>query len=150
MKPPTKDQTTLDVDNPTLDAANGTLVEDRHFVYENKDVARQEFAKEADINHMLSRFGVVPERGSPTYGEWDDTLDLQQAIASVAEAREAFADLPKEIRSKFNNMEELIQAYNNGSFVIKQGDEPAPPKSETEILQERLADLEKRIIDSKD
>lgn len=145
MQPPTKDQTTLDVDNPTLDAANGTLIEDRHFVYENKDVARQEFAKEADINHMLSRFGIVPERGSPTFGEWDDTIDLQQALASVEEAKMAYQDLPEEIRKKFNNMEELLHAYHNGSFIIKQGDEPTPQKTQTEILAERLADLETRI-----
>lgn len=145
MHPPRKDHTTLDVDNPTLDASNGTLIEDRHAIYENKDVARQEYAKEADINHMLSRFGVVPERGAPTYGEWDDTVDLQQALTSVAEARQAFKDLPPELRGKFNNMEELMTAYQNGSLVIKAGEQPAEPKTETELLAERIEELQKKL-----
>lgn len=143
MQPPTKDQTDIGVENPTLDASDGVIVENIHgYTYESKDVARQEFAKEADINYMLSRFGVTPERGAPTYGEWDDSLDLQQAIMSVTEARAAYADLPKELRDKFGSMEQLIEAYMNGSLVIKDGDVPVPPKTEVEILRERLERLE--------
>lgn len=146
MHPPTKDQTTLDVDNPTLDASDGALIETKEGeVIENKDMARQEFANDADINYMLSKFKITPERGAPTYGEWDDTIDLQQAIASVTEARQAFRDLPEELRKKFNNMEELLQAYANGSLVIKEGEEPVPPKTEAQILQERITELEKRL-----
>lgn len=146
MQPPIKDQRDIGYDNPTLDASNGVLVENTHgYVYESKDVTRQEFAKEADINYMLSRFGVTPERGAPTYGEWDDTLDLQQAIMSVTEAKAAYADLPEELRKKFGSMEELLTAYHNGSLVIKDGDVPAEPKTETEILAERISELQKKL-----
>ena len=145
MKPPTKDQTDIGVDNPTIDCSDGALRELHNGeIVENKDMARQEFAKDADINHMLNKFGIVPERGAPAYGEWDDTMDLQQALTSVAEARSAFRDLPEDLRAKFANMDELLTAYHNGGLVITEGDAPAPVKTETELLRERIAELEKR------
>ena len=144
--PPTKDQTSIGHDAPTVDASDGASIETADgSIVENRDMARQEFAAEADINVMLSRFGVAPARGAPTYGEWDDTLDLQQAIASVTEARAAYAELPPELRNKFSSMDDLLRAYNNGSLVIKDGEVPPQPKSETEILTERINDLQKRL-----
>lgn len=146
MIPPTKDQTDIGVDNPTIDASDGALIElDNGEVIENKDMARQEFAKDADINYMLSKFGITPERGAPTYGEWDDSLDLQQALTSVAEAKAAYRDLPEELRNKFESMEDLLTAYNNKSLVIKDGEQPEQPKTETQLLQERIAQLENRV-----
>lgn len=134
MQPPTKDQADLDVDNPTIDASDSP---------ENKDTARQEFKDEADINVMLSKFGITPTRGAPTYGEWDDTIDLQVALQSVSDARSAYKELPEELRAKFTSMEQLLEALENGSLVIKNEEAPveAPvPKSATEI---RLDNLEK-------
>lgn len=146
MMPPTKDQTDIGVDNPTIDASDGAIIElSNGELAANKDVARQEFAQDADINHMLNKFGITPERGAPTFGEWDDTLDLQQALTSVAEAKTAFGDLPEKLKTKFGSMEELLTAYNNGSLVITEGDEPLPQKTETQLLQERILELEKRI-----
>lgn len=147
MQPPIKDQTNIGVDAPGLDASDGALIlnVDGEELAINKDMARQEFAQEADLNYMLSRFGITPERNAPTYGEWDDTLDLQSALTSVAEARMAFAGLPPELREKFGSMEELMRAYNNGSFVIKDEDAPAPVKTDVELLQERINELQKRL-----
>lgn len=146
MMPATKDHTDIGVDNPTIDASDGALLEQQDGeVTENKDMARQEFAQEADINYMLNRFGITPARGDPTFGEWDDTLDLQQALTSVAEARTAYRDLPETLRQKFNSMEQLLTAYNNGSLVITDGEQPVPPKTETQLLQERIDELQERI-----
>lgn len=130
MMPPTKDQTSINVDNPTIDASDGAELPNGK---PNKDMARQEYAKDADINHMLSRFGIVPERGAPTYGEWDDTIDLQSALTATREAAEAYRNLPPELREKFNSMEELLTAVDNGSLVIKDEELPksaaaAPPQ----------------------
>lgn len=146
MHPPTKTHLNIGLDEPTVDASDGAVIETANgTLLENKDMARQEFAAEADINVMLHKFGIAPERGAPVYGEWDDTMDLQQAIASVTEAKAAYADLPEELRRKFNSMEELLRAYANGSLVIKNEEVPAQPKTETEILTERLNDLQKRL-----
>lgn len=110
-----KDQTDIGAEDVQLDAS------DRD---DNKDTARQEFKDEADINYMLSRFGITQPRGTPTFGEWDDSIDLQSAIESVREARRGYRTLPEELRNKFGTMEEMLTAIDNGSLVIK--DEPAP------------------------
>lgn len=115
MQPPTKDQSDIGQDNVTIDcSAPG-----------NKDMARQEFKEEADINYMLSRFGITQPRGTPTFGTWDDTIDLQTALQSVSDAREAYKQLPENLRAKFTRMEDLLTALENGSLVIK--NEEAPP-----------------------
>lgn len=116
MYPPTKDQTDIDIENVLLDASDSA---------ENKDTARQEFKQEADINYMLSRFGITPPRGTPTYGQTDDTLDLQTAIQAVREAQAGYRTLPKELRDKFPSMEAMLAAIDNGSLVLK-AEEPAP------------------------
>lgn len=137
-----KDQLDIGQDEPTVDASDGAELPNGS---ENKDTARQEFAKDADINYMLSKFGIVPQRGAPTFGEWDDTLDLQTAIQAVAEAKNAFYGLPTALKEKFNSMEEILKAYNNGSLIIKDGDVPVEPKTEIQLLQERINQLEDRL-----
>lgn len=122
MHPPTKDQADIGVEDQTLDASEGA---DQPNGTDNKDMARQEYKNEADINYMLSRFGITQPRGTPTYGEWDDTIDLQSAISSVIEAKQGYERLPKELRDKFPSMEDFLTAVDNGSLVIT--DTPPPP-----------------------
>lgn len=120
MQPPTKDQADIGVDNPTIDASDAP---------DNKDMTRQEFRDEADINYMLSRFGITQPRGTPVYGEWDDTIDLQVALQSVSDARTAYQQLPENLRDKFPSMEAMLTALENGSLLIKNEEAPseAPP-----------------------
>lgn len=117
MYPPTKDQTDIGLENQTLDASHSV---------DNTDMARQEFKQEADINYMLSRFGITQPRGTPTYGTWDDTIDLQDALASVREAKDGYSTLPKELREKFPSMEEFLRAIDNGSLVLQNKDAEQP------------------------
>lgn len=134
MHPPTKDQTDIGKDAPTVDASDnaeivfGENASGIENVIDNKDMARQEFGAEADINNMLSRFGVVPDTKQPIYGVWDETLDLQQAITSTREARNAYQQLPEELRKKFGSMEELLNAIENGSLEIRDEKAPEEPK----------------------
>lgn len=116
MQPPVKDQTDIGIEDQFLDASS---------TEQDPDMTRQEFKDEADINTMLSKFGVTAARGTPVYGEWDDTIDLQSAIASVREAKAGYNKLPKELRDKFTSMEEMLTAVNNGSLVIKDAEPPA-------------------------
>lgn len=134
MQPPVKDQTDLGVDNPTLDASDGP---------DNKDTARQEFKQEADLHYTLERFGIVPRREAPIYGEWDDSIELQTALESVKQAKEGYRNLPQELRDKFGSMEEMLQAVENGSLVFIDGEAPPPVKTQEQINQERLDNLEK-------
>lgn len=117
MHPPIKDQSRLDVDNPELDASHSE---------ENRDMTDQSFKDEADINYMLSRFGITQPRGAPQYGTWDDSIDLQMAIESVREARAGYDTLPKELREKFPSMEYFLRSIDNGSLVIQHNDAEQP------------------------
>lgn len=107
-----KDQTDIGRDNPTIDCSG------------DNDMARQEYKDEADINYMLSKFGITQPRGTPVYGEWDDTVDLQSALQSVSDARAAFKELPDQLKNKFHRMEDLLTALENGSLVIKNEEAP--------------------------
>lgn len=128
MKPPTKDQTDIGVDNPTKDASHGAIFSIGEDVKENEDMARHElrdeWAREADINNMLNKFGVAPAIGQPKFGEWDDTIDLQQAITSSREARAAFERVPKELQEKFPTLNHLLEAVESGDLVIKNEELP--------------------------
>lgn len=75
-----------------------------------EDVTRQEFRDDSDISSILRRYGVLPQgRGEPRFGEVDTDLDLTSAYAAMADAREAYADLPAEVREAFT-FEELAAA----------------------------------------
>lgn len=143
MIPPTKDQADIGVENETIDCSDGADIPGKD--EPNKDLARQEFKQEADINYMLSRFGITQPREAPAYGEWDDSISLQSALQAVAEAREGFNTLPEDMRRKFNNMEELLTAVQAGKLVIEDGEAPAPVPTTEELLQERIRVLEDRI-----
>lgn len=114
-----RDQSDIGQENVLLDASHSPT---------NKDTARQEFKDEADINYMLSRFGITQPRGTPTYGAWDDTIDLQSALQAVSDARAAYRELPENLRTKFTRMEDLLAALENGSLVIKNEEEPKQPQ----------------------
>lgn len=120
MHPPIKDHATfLEHEGPELNAAASP---------NNPDMAKQEFKDEADINYMLSRFGITQPRGTPAYGEWDDAIDLQNAIAAVEISNDAYRQLPIELRRKFASMNDLIRAVDNGTLIIrdKEPDLPLP------------------------
>lgn len=121
MHPPIRDQADIGTINHGLNAAD----EKDGGPVGNHDVARQEFAKETDTNYLMSRYGVEPLRGTPQYGEWDFTTDLQSAFIAVEEAQTAYRKLPPALREKFRSMEDLITAIENGTLVLKDGEPPA-------------------------
>lgn len=133
MHPPLKDQADIGLEEPTIDASSGATLlaagEETPDNPDNRTYTRQEGKDEADINYMLSRFGIVQPRGTPTYGEWDDSLDLMTALNAVQEAREGYMTLPKELREKFPSMEAFLTAVQNGSLVLKTTDASATPTS---------------------
>jgi len=69
--------------------------------------AKQSFREECDINTIVERFGLgyeLPENiRVPQYGDFSDITDFHTAMNATAKAREAFDQLPAEIRAKFNN-----------------------------------------------
>lgn len=95
-----------------------------------KDVTRQEFKAEADINVMLSRFGVMPGTKVPQYGEADFTMDLQNAFDAVDSAKGAWRKMPAHLREKYPDWRALLQAVITGE--LKPGFLDPEPERELE------------------
>lgn len=86
---------------------------------------RQEFKNEADTNWLLKRFGVtVPQRQGAWGREVDYNIDLQQALASITDAKAAYRNLPENLKERYPTWQTLINAVENGQLTI---DNTAPP-----------------------
>lgn len=100
----------------------------------DRDTARQEFKKEADINELIKRFGgitPVTRAGTPQFTETDYNLDLQGALAAIDEARQVYKELPIEVRRDFPSMRSLLNALESGTVTLQTEDKrPTPPKPE--------------------
>lgn len=103
---------------------------------------KQSFAKEANINFIMSKYaktGVFPSinSGTPLYSDNYDAVDLHEAYERVAEAEAQFMALPSEVRRLANNnpvelmamlhepeqLEALIEAGLEAEFLP-----PKPPE----------------------
>lgn len=81
------------------------------------DLARQEFRDEADVNQLLSRYGVgVPLQQQPQFGEVDWDLDLHSAFITVDRAQHAFNELPHELKTKYKTTHAMLDAMNSGEL----------------------------------
>lgn len=89
----------------------------------NKSRTHQSFAKDADINNIMSRFKktgflidplkVNPYR-RPNFGDFSDIGDLASQITRIREAEAAFMVLPASIRERFHNdVGELLEFVQN-------------------------------------
>lgn len=75
--------------------------------FKKPSLAKQSFAKECDINHIMSRFqkdGLVTHlnKNQEQYG-FAPAIEFREALDLVAKSRELFAGLPSTIRTRFNN-----------------------------------------------
>lgn len=92
-----------------------------------EDTARQEFKSEADINVMLAKFGVMTPQRPLQFGEIDYTIDLQQAIEAVAEAKRVWERMPDDVKAAYPSWESLLNAAISGELRIHLEAEPEPP-----------------------
>lgn len=83
-----------------------------------RDRARQEFKADADINTLLRRYGVGVTQKLPVFGEVDFTVDLQQAMAAISEAKLMHARLPENLRTKYRDWSSLLNALESGALVL--------------------------------
>ena len=86
---------------------------------EKEDRTRQEFAKDADINLLLKRFGVNLPVRQPEYGVVDFDLDLQGAYRAVAEARAGYGQLPAHLRERYPSWEAIVRAIEAGEEISR-------------------------------
>lgn len=102
----------------------------------SRDMARQEFKDDADINVILSRFGLSTTNRTPTYGEIDYTLDLQTALGAIAQSQSAYRRLSPELKAKYPTWQKLVNAMASGHLAkdldelgkkYSDDNKPAPP-----------------------
>lgn len=97
------------------DAYEGELTE----VHTGPDtLVQKQFAREADINELVRRFGLtgkmpVPVTDPSFYGDVGEIPDLRTALERVREARERFLALPARVRSRFHNDPAELFAFLN-------------------------------------
>lgn len=92
-----------------------------------KPITRQEFKDEADINKLFKRFGAALFTQPNSFSEVDWTIDLQQALTAIDEAKHAWRNLPENLRAKYTDWRQLLNALENGRLTIHP-EEPTPPK----------------------
>lgn len=73
----------------------------------DEDQTKQEFKEECDINTILKRFNITGQLPSdvrmPTFGDFSQVRDFHDAVNAIAQANEAFDEMPAEIRARFGN-----------------------------------------------
>lgn len=87
----------------------------------SEDTARQEFKREADVNHILRKHGGIPPGRPPQYGVVDYDVDLLMGLEAVGRTRAAWARIPDEIRQLYPDWGSVADALNAGKLEIKGG-----------------------------
>lgn len=100
-----------------------------------EDRTRQEFRDEADLNILLKRFGVGNNQRPLTFGEVDYTIDFQQALSAINDARDAWRKLPPAVRDRYPTWRDLLNATESGSLDL----EPPPPPVKPAVSAEGKA-----------
>lgn len=116
--------------------AQAALREANRYVETQPSLTKAEFARDADLNELVRRFGIstgnipVAALDPSYYGDLSDVPDLRTALDRVGEAKERFQALPAAIRQRFNhspgqfydwihNAENWQEAQGMGLLTIK-------------------------------
>lgn len=106
-------------------------------------LTQQHFAKDADLNEIIKRFGITDGAIPPAvadarfFGDFSDVPDFRTALDQTREALEHFNALPANIRNRFNNDPVRLFAFvsdpANGEEAVKIGllTKDQPPKPPT-------------------
>lgn len=91
-------------------------------VFDKKDIScrsmtHQSFAKDADINTIMSRYAVSGVLVDPAnvdsgrvarFGDFSDLTDYAQLVSRISQAQEDFLTLPSLVRARFDNSVENL------------------------------------------
>lgn len=113
----------------------------------NKDMARQEFKEEADINNILTRFGVHDQQRTMIhFGEADYTIDLQQAMHSVHDAQRAYSRMDPEIRKLYPSFDKFLRGMSSGDLAkdLERITEERKPQVETMEIRAQMSREKRR------
>lgn len=87
----------------------------------SEDKARQEFKDEANINHLLKRYGALPP-AVPPGGAFDFDVTLQDGLNAIQDVAQGYANLPRDVRQAYPTPLDLVAAVLRGEVKFK-GDE---------------------------
>lgn len=90
-------------DDRNLEMSLKTMV----FFDPSEDKTQQSFKNDADLNVLVRRFGLTgqfpPPRMQPFFGDFTMFDSYHDAMNQIVAAREAFNQLPANVRQKFDN-----------------------------------------------
>lgn len=105
--------------------------------FKDASLTRQEFAQESDINHLMRKYASglpssPPGARPPVFGDFSNVPDYQTALNKVIDAQERFAELPSQVRRRFDNdpakLLEFLASDDNREEAVRLGlIEPPPP-----------------------
>lgn len=104
--------------------------------FKEKSKTHQSFKKECDANWIVNQFtrtgdkDLLNKKQMPRYGDYSDQISYQEAMHITINANNAFAALPAEVRSIFDNdphkMLGFLDNPENNDEAIKLGLKAAP------------------------
>lgn len=97
-----------------------------------KSVTRQEHKDDADANLLLQRYGVGVPQKQVQFGEDHFELQLQEALAAIAEAKKAYRNLKPEIRRQYPSWQRCLEALRSGKLDLDKIPEQKEPASQKE------------------
>lgn len=86
----------------------------------SRSLTRQSFAKDADINNIMSKYAVtgvlvdpanVDSERRPMFGDFSDLIDYPVLVSRINEAQAQFMTLPSEVRARFDNDVENLLVF---------------------------------------
>lgn len=104
---------------------------------EESDV-RPELAHDADINTILTKFGIHNEPVLHTH--FDDSIDLQQAMNALKLAQAANLNVPPELAHKYPTWREVLNAAETGEYATDLANLETRKKNAAAKQAEREAD----------
>lgn len=108
---------------------------------EQNNRTKQEFAEEVDINTLLKRFAITGHLPTgvrmPTYDDFTEVYDFHSAANAIAQANQAFMQMPAEVRERFGNDPARFLAFCDNEENRPEAEklglvDPRPPKAPLE------------------
>lgn len=114
-----------------------------------KSRTKQEFVNECDINNIIKRYRVTgllrQHTLEPLYGDFTKIPDYQESLNVVIRGQEAFARLPSDLRTKFDNDPSVFLKFMadpaNEDEIYKLGLAKRPSPSDTDKIVSKLDEL---------